>query len=262
MSNGGSRVSGSSGRRHGLVAPKPEGALIIYGRGAELGDFSIFARSLQENLKKTYRNHIIVKHIEKKKDFFNYLETTSFKFYVKELHIFSHSFGAGLALGYRSQEGRNSRMRVYQNALNEGRSVTYEEVLKAEVGIIFTDDLINFDKTKQTKIRKIFSKQDAFIKIWGCNAGVAGWIYTDDPGQYYWQALNTKNTPKPSIAKAIASFFNVKVWAAYSGSHIEVFFDKKWITTDEYKRQYGSYPPGNLPHRLHPDKGDYKAYEP
>ena len=68
--------------------------------------------------------------------------------------------------------------------------------------------------------------------MYGCNGGTAGWVYSDLPTQlggrtstvpYYWRALNTRNTPKPSIAKALADFFGIPVTAAASLASVEKF---------------------------------------
>lgn len=251
---------------------KREGALIIYGRGGELGDFSVFAHWLRKDLVKnenygiakgTYDEDHIAKpiHIENKQDFFAYLEEPHLCFKIKELHIFSHSVGAGLFIGYHSHEVGRSREEAQNRA--ENRHITYEEVRDAEIGGILTDDLITPEKvSKQATIKSHFAK-NAFIKLWGCNAGVAEWRYGGDaPGTYYWQALNEKNTPKPSISQTFADYFGVNVYGATSGAHIEVKSEGRWITTSEYQKKYRRSASTNLPHRLHPDRGDYILHTP
>ena len=91
-----------------------------------------------------------------------------------------------------------------------------------------------------------------------------GWVYSDggvvDPKDtsvaYCWCAFNEFNIPKPSIAQAIAKFFNRKVYGAKSGANIEVMHNKKWISSQQYKDKVGHWPSGTLHHRLVPDKGD------
>jgi len=110
----------------------------------------------------------------------------------------------------------------------------------------------------------------AFIKLWGCNSGVSGWGYSDsevvDPNDrsvpYYWRAFNEQNTPKPSIAQALARFFDRKVLGAHSGASIEVRHHNRWISTQKYKDKVGHWPSGILPHRLVPDEGAYNVYSP
>jgi hypothetical protein len=69
---------------------------------------------------------------------------------------------------------------------------------------------------------------------------------------------------RPTIAgyKALATFFNCKVYGAKSGSSIEVKFKKAWISSSQYKTKVGHWPSGSLPHRLVPDKGTYYEYLP
>ena len=89
------------------------------------------------------------------------------------------------------------------------------EVLDTESGILFTDDLLYtpFIENQQTLRNKM--APTGFIKLWGCNSAVEKWQYSDEdkngrlhyedtanPDGYYWRALNTRNTPKPSIAPA------------------------------------------------------------
>lgn len=156
-----------------------------------------------------------------------------------------------------------------------GRNVTFEEVRTTEVGALFTDDLIvsPFTATKTTVAPK-FAK-GATVRIRGCNAAVSDWVYSDtaadgslvdDPGDlgttYYWRALNERNRPKPGIAQALADFFGVRVYGASSGSNIQVKHGGAWVGTDEYNKKFHKYPPGSLPHRLHPTKGIYAPYDP
>ena len=83
---------------------------------------------------------------------------------------------------------------------------------------------------------------------------------TSEP--YYWRAFNEFNTPKASIAKSLAKFFNRKVYGAKSGTSIEVKYNRKWISSQQHKNKVGHWPSGSLPHRLVPDKGTYHEYLP
>ena len=103
---------------------------------------------------------------------------------------------------------------------------------------------------------------DATAKFWGCNAGVTGWVYGADDDTHYWEALNTRNTPKPSIAQAFADYLGLKVFGAGSGSDIEVELNGKWITSEKYKQLKKHWPSGRIPQRLHPTRGDYNAFSP
>jgi len=116
----------------------------------------------------------------------------------------------------------------------------------------------------------------AFMKLWGCNSGVSGWVYTNfdstsrtlvsdqnaDADYYYWRALNTRNVPKPSIAQALADYFGITVYGAGSGSHIEVQRGNQWITSNKYKKETGRWPGAPQTLRLHPDRGTYNPFKP
>jgi hypothetical protein len=153
---------------------------------------------------------------------------------------------------------------------NAKRKVAYHEAVNIETGAIQTDDFkTKLFEDQKINLRRKFSK-DAYIKIWGCNSGVRDWVYSDngvvDPNdtteKYYWRAFNENNIPKPSIAKAFAEYFNRKIYGALSGASIEVKYNKKWISSKQYKSKIGHWPSGILPHRLVPDKGAYDEYLP
>ncbi len=137
-------------------------------------------------------------------------------------------------------------------------------------GSIQTDDF-RLPQVAATRdvLRGKFAK-GALIKIWGCNSGVENWVYSDggvvDPRNnavdYYWRALNEFNSPKPSIASAFAQFFNVRVYGARSGAHIEVRHQGRWIKSSQYKQNVGHWPGPKLPLKLVPDKGSYHEYLP
>lgn len=245
-------------------------ALIVYGNGADLGDFGIFANNLKKDLAKKYST-VIVKYVNRDQAFFNAILTVpSVDQKIAELHIFSHSIGAGIFLGYKDHSIHSLRVNTWQAANNAGRKVTYIEAVNTEVGGIQTDDLLlSAFTSKKAQYRSKFAA-NAFIKIWGCNSGVTNWVYSDngvtDPADttepYYWRAFNSAHVPKPSIAQALATFFNVKVFGAKSGAHIEVKYKKKWITSQKYKDKIGHWPSGVLPQRLEPDRGSYVEYNP
>jgi len=237
------------------------GALIVYGSGAELGNFKVFADHLKKKLEKTYPSRVLVEHIEDKDLFFQYLEGLEVDYCIKELHIFSHSFGAGLALNYHGTTGQERRANALRAATAAGTTLTYDEVVKAEISLL-TDDYLRADILAKQAIYQ--SKLDAggFIKIWGCNAGIDNWLYSDDAGPVYWSRLMLKNVPKPSIARATAHFFQRNTYGAQSGAHVEVKDAGVWITSQEYKEKHGSWPSGALEHRLHPDRGSYQEYAP
>jgi len=246
------------------VSKAPIGVVIIYGRGADLGNFGVFAENLRKDLVGKYGKNIEVKNIERKADFFAYLSTTKFAFQVKELHIFCHSFGTGLALGYHdpiiaAKRNDFARTRLDWYYQNSKYDQLYDDIIKLEEGILFIDDLINAT-TKKRVIQALFSPSNAFVKLWGCNSAVSGWEY--DSNDVYWGALNYKRNPKPSIAQTVATFCNVVCYGATSGSHVEVLDNGGWITSEAYGKKYAKKASGTLMHRLQPDKGGYVAYNP
>ena len=244
-------------------------AIIVYGDGGELGSFKVFADNLHQKLNKKYKK-VVTQYVNRDTDFFKLIKSTGINEEVAELHIFSHSIGAGLFLGYKDTSIAASRETIWKVADQAKRKLTYHEVVRTEIGAIQTDDLkIGAFVKQQTDLQRKFSAS-AFIKIWGCNSGVEDWVYSDngvvDPKDtsepYYWRAFNEFNTPKPSIAKSLAKFFNRKVYGAKSGTSIEVKYNRKWISSQQHKNKVGHWPSGSLPHRLVPDKGTYHEYLP
>jgi hypothetical protein len=244
---------------------------IAYGDGAELGSFKVFSESLKQEISQKYRK-IAVKYVNRDYDFVNWLiSLPGNNEKITELHIFSHSIGAGLFIGYKDRSIASQRRRAFNNAAQFRRRLTYNNVLRIETGAIQTDDLVMNPLfiMNRNKLKNLFFSH-AFIKIWGCNSGVSNWIYSDnnitDPNDtsqpYYWRAFNEKNKHKPSIAQALADFFQVKVYGARSGASIQVFHNKKWVSSKTYKQIIGHWPSGTVPHRLIPDRGVYNEFLP
>lgn len=245
-------------------------AIIAYGDGGELGSFKVFADSLKNELEKKYAK-VVVKYVNRDSKLFNLIKSVDItKEEVEELHIFSHAIGAGLFLGNKDSIIAANRNALVAMKSRMGRKVSYVEAIRTETGAIQTDDFrLGALSRNQSDFQMRFSAT-SFIKIWGCNSGVYGWVYSDggivDPHDtsvaYYWRAFNESNTPKPSIAKAMAKYFNRKVYGATSGASIEVRHKKSWISSQQYKNNVGHWPSGNLPHRLVPDRGVYNEYNP
>lgn len=250
--------------------------LLIHGRGGDLGNFKVFSDSQKKAIQNADKDAVIVQEsTERAKRFREVLEAWPAANRIKELHIWSHSIGAGLFLGYQDPAISTERNALIARLQALGRNPTFEEVRTTEVGALFTDDLVStpFTATKAIVAPK-FAK-GAIVKIWGCNAAISNWVYsdtaadgsqildpTDNSAVYYWRALNERNRPKPSIAQALADFFGVRVYGASSGSNIQVIKDGAWVSTEAYKKKFQKYPPGSLPHRLHPAKGNYAPYDP
>jgi hypothetical protein len=195
---------------------------------------------------------------------------------IKELHVFSHSIGAGLYVGYHEATAAANRAAAVSLFQGTSTKISYDQVLNAETGGILTDHLIRDPlKSGKSALQAKFAAT-ATAKLWGCNSGVSGWIYTDyntasrgyvsdqdaPADYYYWRALNTRNMPKPSIAQALADYFGVTVYGAGSGSHIEVQYGGKWITSTKYKEVTGRWAGEPQTLRLHPDAGDYNGFAP
>jgi hypothetical protein len=252
-------------------------AVVIWGRGAELGDFKQFADDLVTMELSAFKRAktLELKSIEFRDDFFDYLNAFDAGHKIKQLHIYSHSIGAALFLGYKHPTVNAER----QNFINNlgPRDALPLEVLRTERGAVFTDDLVRapYDGYR-TSLRGKFAA-DGFIKIWGCNAGRANWAYSDPVDAagtrwtsdinaagyvYYWRALNEISMPKPSLSQAFADYFQVQVRGALSGANIEVKRNGKWISSDAYKSQVGHYPGPSQVLRLQPTKGTYNDFAP
>jgi hypothetical protein len=260
-----------------------EVAYILFGRGSDLGSFGVFARSLQEELRGRFHNNVYVLQAERRSVFFDAIEHPAFRDptdRIGELHVFSHAIGGGLFLGYHDGSLARVRESARLSAATRGLRLSYSEVLMNEGGTVFTDVLVRPPWTlRRNTIRTNFAP-NATIKLWGCNSGVTGWVYSDTvevaPGvrrdvvsawegdiyDYYWRALNEQNMPKPSIAQAFADYFDRTTYGAHSGSHIEVFDHGHWLKSSDYRRSHGRWPPPSRMHRLAPDVGSYRAHHP
>ncbi len=237
--------------------PKKTGSvLILYGLGAELGNFNLFAESLKRKLANTYEESEIQIHkTANRNEFINELVNTTL-FDITELHIFSHSFGGGLALGYHDQNLNSDRAKMIANNPN----YSYDDVVNHEIGCLLTDHLDFFLLSEKKAIQSNLSNATT-IKIWGCNSGISNWTYSGE----YWKKLNDKNTPKPSIAKSLASYTGKSVYGAESGSHVEYKIKGTWVSGFDYTKIFGKKIPSFKEYteiRLHPDKGSYKEFTP
>ena len=242
---------------------------VIYGEGAELGSFKVFADRISRELKGKLKVAIF-EYVTRDAEFFDALLRLDDTKRLKELHIFSHAMGAGIFLGYKDPQVQAKRVRALLQAKKQGRRVRYIDALNAEIGAIQTDDFKLGAVRKHRAALQAKFTGDAFIKIWGCNSGVRGWVYSDlgttDPSDdsvpYYWRAFNERHTPKPSIAQAMATFFGVRVFGASSGANVQVRRGGKWISSKTYHQQVGHWPSGRLPHRLVPEAGSFREYAP
>jgi hypothetical protein len=200
---------------------------------------------------------------------------------ISELHVFCHSIGGGLAFGYDSRL-TNTRREIRQLAIgnwqlaivNRRVRAGYIEVLNSEIGILFTDDLLRPPYAGMRSALQKHLTPFATAKLWGCNSGVANWIYHDqnvtdqsynfnskNPADgYWWRALNTQHAPKNSIAKAMATYFNRPVFGATSGSSIQVKHGSNWISSSTFKKITGHMPGEPQLLQLHPDKGPYLRF--
>jgi hypothetical protein len=257
-------------------------AYILFGRGSDLGSFGVFARSLKEELRARFNDVVYVQQAERRNEFFDAIEQPQFQDAsdrIGELHVFSHAIGGGLFLGYHDDSLARTRESARSGAQTRGMRLSYAEVLMNERGTVFTDVLVRPPYSqRRNNIRNNFAP-NATIKLWGCNSGVTGWVYSDtisdssgtrdvvaasegDIYDYYWRALNEQNMPKPSIAQAFADYFDRTTYGAHSGSHIEVFDHGDWLKSSEYRRANGRWPPPSRMHRLAPDVGNYRAHHP
>src|SRR5436190_6582225 len=150
-------------------------ALLLYGNGAGLGNFKFFADDLATELvkkKKFEKKDIVIKETLSREAFFKALQDLSADQKIKELHVFSHSIGAGLYVGYHETTATANRMAAMSKYMGTATKITYQEVLDAETGGVLTDHLAQAPLSGlQASLRLKFAT-GATMKIWGCNAGV------------------------------------------------------------------------------------------
>jgi hypothetical protein len=253
-----------------------EGALVLYGRGGSLGNFKFFADDLLVTELIGYKpGDVTIKNVERRDDFFSALDSHPVK--LKELHVFSHSIGGGLFLGYGDPVLGNARSMLADSA--RGGRAFYDSVLNAEKGTLFADDLVRSPYAGYAaRMRSLFAPGGK-IKIWGCNSGIANWEYSDEDAAgnpvydlnapalyYYWRALNERYMPKPSIAQAFADYLRVSTFGATSGSSTQIKQKGKWnkvpldgkIAVAGKRRFVGE----RDVLRLAPDVGTYREYKP
>jgi hypothetical protein len=252
------------------------GAVLIYGRGGDLGDFKQFGDDLiTRSLRSKYGTSIQAFRAERRDAFFDALSKA--KAPISELHIFSHSFGAGLVVGYHD-DGIELRRKNIRNTFRR-QAIPQQVVLNTETGILFVHDLLRVPYSGlRDGLRRKFAS-GAFIKIWGCNSGMPNHVYSDPVerdrrqfvveasgytaspdyrigAEFYWRALNGGRLP--SIAQAIATYFNVPVFGATSGSHIEMNARGHWLSASRIARPIVA----RDDIRLHPDRGSYVEFKP
>jgi len=117
-------------------------AMIVYGDGGELGSFKIFADTLKKDLSKKYKK-VVLQYANRDTAFFDLVKSVdATKEQIAELHIFTHSIGAGIFLGYKDPSIGVARNNLVSTRSNAGKKVTYVDALKTEIGAIQTDDLI------------------------------------------------------------------------------------------------------------------------
>src|ERR1700730_17921828 len=75
--------------------------LLLHGRGGDLGDFKVFSDTHKKTIQKADKDAVVVQEsTERARRFREVLEAWPPVNKIKELHIWSHSIGAGLFLGY------------------------------------------------------------------------------------------------------------------------------------------------------------------
>jgi hypothetical protein len=245
-------------------------ALIAYGDGGELGSFRVFADNLSRELQGKYQK-MTVEHVTRDFKLFQLIDAVNpASEQIGEMHIFSHSIGAGLFLGYKDPTLVSARRALVQSATARNARVTFVQSLRLEIGALTTDDLLHGDYANKGNQYSVKFASDAFLKIWGCNSGVEGWVYSDagvtDPADasvdYYWRSFNEVGAPKPSFAATLARYLGRTVYGAKSGASVQVKYKQNWVSTKQYRQLVGHWPSGALPHRLVPDKGSYQAFSP
>jgi hypothetical protein len=112
-------------------------ALLLYGNGADLGNFKFFADDLSSQLvrkKKFDTTSILIKETLNRRTFFDAIKAVPAGTKIKALHVFSHSIGGGLYVGYKLQVSKDVRAAAFARSSKLGRRITYQEVLAAGIG--------------------------------------------------------------------------------------------------------------------------------
>ena len=128
-------------------------AVILYGHGAELGDFRLFADDTFAELlklKKFKRTRMMIQETLNRASFFRALSAFPAGFKIKELHVYSHSMGGGIYVGYHEPMANAVREAAARRYLGRTTKISYDEVLDAEVGGILGDHLLRDPSTRTT----------------------------------------------------------------------------------------------------------------
>lgn len=117
--------------------------VIFFGRGGNLGNFELFAQNLAAQMRAEGKQ-VEVHRTERHAQFFEYLENPPFLHTGKiaSLHVFSHSIGSGLFLGYGDPILSERRNLALQRARDAGLRLYFAEILRVEDGAILSDHLL------------------------------------------------------------------------------------------------------------------------
>ena len=117
--------------------PEKEIAVLLHGNGAGLGNFRFFADDTATELvrtKKFERSAIVIKETLSRDAFFAALSSIAIGNKIKELHVFSHSIGGGLYVGYHEATASANRDAAWRLSVTNNTKITYDQVLVAETG--------------------------------------------------------------------------------------------------------------------------------
>src|SRR5438876_3984698 len=144
-----------------------EVAVILYGFGADLGNFRLFADDLLADLirlKKFTRTHVMIQETLSRAAFMDTLSTIPSAFKIRELHVFSHSIGGGLYVGYHEPAATSAREAAAMHAIAKNTKITYDEVLNAEIGGILSDHLLRDPLVRDKNALRAKFAAGAFMK--------------------------------------------------------------------------------------------------
>jgi hypothetical protein len=200
--------------------------LLICGRPDTFGSFTSYADDLitADIIKRVPRKNTRVLSVLTKHEFLDEIAAFAKMFLISELHVFSHSYGAALSLGYHDRAQGLLRGQAIDRYLRVGQKTPLTALLDAEVGMLFTDDLVRGQYAANKATIRRFFHSSATIKLWGCNSGIDGWTFSDPLSD-------------PALPGA-------------------------WLDNDKFKKTVGRWPTQKDILRLKPDKGDYKKYMP